>query len=528
MSESQKSYKCTIDINTMNRNKLLGTIAVVLLIAVFSSCNSKGSANSNIDRDISKDSTRILMTSDRYQVLDVYRGSSANNAQVGLYQFLGVGNQLWYIKKIADDYVIRSYFSKKVLAVNLKDTMLVQQDYTGSDNQHWLISGETDSAVIINKALGKYLTYEKDIVFDNCERTKPQKWILQSFTKVRKEMDTCNCIENFNFVKNRIETSYSGFQDKVNLSTKAEYERLSSQSEKAAKESVSTIKCFGIIKNYLSFFHDGHIHFNTIVNRKNSDDTKGVFYKEEKIVNAKSLSLKNLDDSTLYLSLPSFAIENKSLIDDLIRENTYKIENTPYLVIDLRGNGGGDDRTFYSILPFLYTNPYRLFGVDMLASIETIKAFEAMGNRFSSPVTGKKRSQEVEWYLTLLREMKKNTGKFFVRSKDAEVRLNKVMKNPQKVAILINRNCASSAEEFLLNARESKKVQLLGEPTSGTLDYSNIIPALCPSMVFTFSYATTRSHRLPRYSIDRDKIQPNIFLTHDKDWIAEALKQLKN
>ncbi|MEI7424333.1 MAG: S41 family peptidase [Prolixibacteraceae bacterium] len=514
----------------MKRKMIVGAVATFCLIITFSCSrnyrNSKESVTNDIDSDISKDSLKYLMTFEKSQVLDVYRASYANNAQVGLYEFSGNWNQRWSISKMDSVYIIRSDFSKKVLAINLTDSMLVQQDYNGSDNQHWLISGEIDSAIIRNKALGKYLTYSKDIDLDNCAGERAQYWILQSFNKLLREIDTCNCIENFDFIKNRIETSYSGFQDKVNQSTKGEYNRLRDQSVKAAKESDSSIKCFKAIQDYLSFFHDKHIHFYMIGNNSNSDRPI-VPYKLEKITNAEWFSLKNIDDSTLLLSLPSFKGEYKLLIDNLISNNMHKIVSTPYLVIDLRGNGGGMDPAFYNILPFLYTNPYKLYGNDILASIENIRVFEVGEQRISSTKTNGKPSQDAEWVSTLISKMKKNIGKFILRSNDTEVKRDKVLRNPRKVAILINRNCASSAEEFLLNARESQKVLLFGEPTSGTLDYSNVMIVPCPSMVFKFGYATTRSRRLPRFSVDRDKIQPNVYLNYNTDWITEAVRQLK-
>jgi hypothetical protein len=512
----------------MNRKMFWGVIVAVCLTTTYSCSrnqdNKRGLINS-VDSAVSTDSLRIIMTSDRFQVLDVYGGSYANNTKVGLYEFNSNGNQLWSIKKVGKDYIIRSYFSKKVLAINMEDSLLVQQEYNGSDNQHWLLFGEIDSILIKNKALGKCLTYAKDIVLDNCTKKTTQYWIIQSSKKLQGEMDSCDCNENFNFIKNRIETSYSGFQDKVNPSTKAEYERVRMQSEKAAKESSgSAVSCFEIIHNYLSFFHDGHIHFNLIGNQRNNSYPRFLFYKLEKNTNAGWFDLKNVNDSTLLLSLPNFKQEYKSLVDGLINRNESKLLKTPYLIIDIRGNGGGTDVSFYGILPFLYTNPFELYGNDILASIETIKTFEKFEQRNASE---KKLSQDAEQFRTQLDKMREHQGEFVLRTKDHEVKFDKILKNPRKIAILINQNCASSAEEFLLYARESKKVKLLGQPTAGTLDYSNVVSVPCPSLFFKFGYATTRSHRLPRFSVDRDKIQPNIYLADNTDWIAEALKQFK-
>jgi hypothetical protein len=513
-------------------NVLLAIVFLCFIIG--NSCSGKHYKNSDqktvsmiIGTNIPIDSLLIFLTYDRNQVIDVYRGSLENNAKVGLYEFLGNENQLWSIENTEKGYLIRSYLSKKVLAINLKDSSLVQQDFKGSDNQLWIISGKMDSAQILNKALNKYLIIGNDIVLADFNSKITQSWKLKSFHNIQKEMDSCNCNQNFEFIKNRIETSYSGFQDKVNQLTKAEYDKLCIQTEKAVKESNTTISCFKAIRNYISFFQDKHIHFNTTINQGNNNDENVPFYKQSNITNAEWFNLKNIDDSTLLLSLPSFSPEHKSLVGELIDKNKSKLLNTTYLIIDIRGNGGGADETFYSILPFLYTNPFKLYGNDMLASIETIKVFEGYEQRIKSEKNNENLSHYSEWLKTLLSKMKNGQGKFILRTEDFEVKYNKIMKNPRKIGILINRNCASSAEEFLLYARESKKVQLLGEPTSGTLDYSNVISVPCPSLVFKFGYATTRSHRLPCFSIDKDKIQPDVYLTDKTDWIAEAVKQLK-
>jgi len=419
--------------------------------------------------------------------------------------------------------LIRSHSSKKVLAINLKDTSLVQQDLTGSDNQFWIISGKMDSAQIMNKAFNKYLTSGREIVFEDFNSGKVQPWKLELYSKIRKEMDSCNCKENFEFIKDRIETSYSGFQDKVNQSTKADYEKSLAQTEETARTTNNTSVCFKAISKYLAFFQDRHVHLNVISNQTNTKNQSGssIFKKN---VSAEWFNIKNIDDSTLMLSLPSFSGDNKKLIDQLIDKNKNKILKTPYLLIDIRGNGGGTDQSFYSVLPFLYTNSYALKGNDILASKYNIEIFEGFEYRLKST---KNTDNERKWLGIILDRMKKNPGQFVLRSEDNVVRRDTVLRNPRKVGILINSGCASSAEEFLLNARESKKVILFGQPTSGTLDYSNVINVPCPSLAFKFGYATTRSHRLPDISIDKDKIRPNIYLDNDQDWIEIASKKLK-
>ena len=56
----------------------------------------------------------------------------------------------------------------------------------------------------------------------------------------------------------------------------------------------------------------------------------------------------------------------------------------------------------------------------------------------------------------------------------------KVTRYPQRVAVLVDKRCGSTCEEFLLVARQSFKVKLFGQSSAGSLDYSNLRPFTLP------------------------------------------------
>jgi C-terminal processing protease CtpA/Prc len=89
----------------------------------------------------------------------------------------------------------------------------------------------------------------------------------------------------------------------------------------------------------------------------------------------------------------------------------------------------------------------------------------------------------------------------------------------------MNRNCASSCEQFILATAYSDKVVLMGENTAGILDYGNVHSLSLPCKDWTLQYATSRSNRLPDFPIDNIGIEPNVKLG-DEDWIKAAMKQL--
>jgi len=83
---------------------------------------------------------------------------------------------------------------------------------------------------------------------------------------------------------------------------------------------------------------------------------------------------------------------------------------------------------------------------------------------------------------------------------------------PLRVAILIDGRCASSCEQFALEARQSFSVKLIGRHTSGSLDYANLRPYDLPSGRRRLWYATTRSTRIPGLMVDVAGVQPDIYL----------------
>jgi C-terminal processing protease CtpA/Prc len=81
------------------------------------------------------------------------------------------------------------------------------------------------------------------------------------------------------------------------------------------------------------------------------------------------------------------------------------------------------------------------------------------------------------------------------------------------VGIIINENNASSAEQFLLSAKNSDKVILFGSRnTAGVLEYSNADQILFPSGKYKLICPMTRSRRLPEHPIDNIGIAPDVFI----------------
>ena len=182
--------------------------------------------------------------------------------------------------------------------------------------------------------------------------------------------------------------------------------------------------------------------------------------------------------------------------------------------------GGGD--IFYSLLPYLYTNPIVGIGNDIYSTPDNIeRRTEILKNPDLSDASKERIGKNIE-------KMKSNIGGWVLQAYDDTLTFDSVYKYPQRIGILIDKHCASATEEFLLAARQSKKVSLLGQSTAGVLDYSNMLSANFPCKKFKIRYATTRSRRLDNgQGIDGIGIKPDILLSDNTDWIKESQKFLE-
>lgn len=87
-------------------------------------------------------------------------------------------------------------------------------------------------------------------------------------------------------------------------------------------------------------------------------------------------------------------------------------------------------------------------------------------------------------------ELKKNYGKGFVKAEPFEEKSITGSASPEKVYIITDGNCGSSGDSFVEIMSLSPKVTVVGRPTMGILDYSNLI--LKEYDDYIFRYPTSR------------------------------------
>ncbi|KAA2223240.1 S41 family peptidase [Chryseobacterium sediminis] len=253
------------------------------------------------------------------------------------------------------------------------------------------------------------------------------------------------------------------------------------------------------------------------------------FEKEEGIetyfeaTRAEKPFLKEINKTTLLLRIPSFNGALKKDIDSVITANQSKIESTENLIVDIRNNGGGSDNSFAKIIPYIYTNPIRSvrtqFYSTKLNNQRMLDLYENYQKYGISP-------EDREYLKKSYDKLSKNLGKFVSLQDDGKIvginKMDKISPYPKNVGIIINEGNGSTAEEFLLAAKQSKKVKLFGTTTAGVLDISNMYFVASPCNEFKLGYSLSKSFRIPDMAIDGKGIQPDYFIDKtipDYQWI---------
>ncbi len=231
------------------------------------------------------------------------------------------------------------------------------------------------------------------------------------------------------------------------------------------------------------------------------------------LVNPFIPSVKKIDDESVLVTTPSFLVD-RNKFDSVIKLNEKIISNSKYLVIDLRGNIGGNN-VYRNLLNFYITlDTLKIDGSSLvLSSEDNYNYYKSSLPDSTDP---------------MLAFMKLNPGKIYTRTTNS-MRVYSIANNKiEKVAIITDRGDMSSAEAFILQSKHlSNKVILVGQPTGGVIDYTSIntIKLACPETLFGYPTGTIHD-KLPLDGYNQTGIIPDIVL-HKISYL-EIVEILKN
>lgn len=224
-----------------------------------------------------------------------------------------------------------------------------------------------------------------------------------------------------------------------------------------------------------------------------------------------------LNDSTLYIKLGSCDLKNKAVLDSLVKAYAKDLEHIPSWILDFRGNGGGSTDVFQSLLPYLYTKPFKEYGVNHWMSPGNTAVLRDFLQENEKMMEGASAREVKE----LVKHGEKHPDTWHI-GHGTTTRFKKHAM-PRRVAILGNRYTASSGESFLEVARGmSDKSVIFGENTGGFMDYGDVMPHDLGCDGLGAAVPTSRMNRLDHgLSYDKDGIAPDVRISNEEnDWVA--------
>lgn len=233
-----------------------------------------------------------------------------------------------------------------------------------------------------------------------------------------------------------------------------------------------------------------------------------------------------LDSQTNYLRVSSFDASLTMTLDSFYNAIDSQVQSKPFLVIDVRNNGGGSDASFFGLFRHLYTKPVYGDEVQIWVSPENIKRYEeSLAAKKARP--GDYSQQAIEYEASLIDRLKNARPYSFIpliEGTPTPITAQAVQANPSRIVVLMNKGCASAAESFIYYASQSDKVTTMGDNSKGMMGYGNVLTATTPCYGYHFGTTTTRYSQFSRYEFVG--ITPEVRLTEKQDWIREALQFL--
>ena len=277
--------------------------------------------------------------------------------------------------------------------------------------------------------------------------------------------------------------------------------------------------CDAILDAYLRAWRPGHLYVSALAPARSEAKPAAGGGADPLLP-----QLKLLGQDTLLLVLPSFKDRYRAPLAALLDRHRAALASHKYWVIDVRSNGGGSDLTYGPLLPWLLDSDYLGYRLEYLATSANIKAQEEICGLTDEPAACRR---ELDPAIAAMRAAM--PGNFATRTGErvSIERPERIEpKSPQRVAVLVDRECGSSCDQFALTVKAGFRVKLAGRPTAGVVDVGNLRPHALPSGR-TLKYSTTRSSRATELPLDGIGVAPDILLPKPADEAAREAEVLR-
>ncbi|HZY35774.1 MAG TPA: S41 family peptidase [Mucilaginibacter sp.] len=243
-----------------------------------------------------------------------------------------------------------------------------------------------------------------------------------------------------------------------------------------------------------------------------------------------------INQKNILLTIPS-ALIDRNYLDSLLDKYDTAIKSTPNLIIDIRGNTGGNfiwGKLYDIANTIVHPSPKQNTDDDfrLLASYDDA----AYVKKQIAAYADQNDSAEVNYYRRIVEKIKNNAGKvigfsYYRSAPDTATRI--VYKYPQRIAIIVDKGVASAAEAFILGMKEtSSKVVLYGNNTKGEIDYMNVNTISFGgngNKAYYLGYPTYFAKDIRTHPINPTGIKPDVYIPANTSdgiqWVVRALSR---
>lgn len=332
---------------------------------------------------------------------------------------------------------------------------------------------------------------------------------------------------DFDFAIGVVECAYAGFADKT-TGRESEYAALKTRLQ---SQIIAGRNQYDALAEYLGWFDDSHLGTQGVRTyrpksiRRQRDD-----YRLRMACYQPQFTHCRVDASTYLIRFPSCDLDaaERSAVQAAV--DAYLQSGCDNLIVDIRGNDGGNDAAYEPIFALLYDHEGRGDGVEYRASAQSIGYVREFAGNTA-------RGQE------LIRQLEQApVGAFVARGdKTYTIRRAAVSPLPRRAALIVDAQVASSGEQLVLDLRASShRTTIYGrDNTMGCLDYSNCaLSYFGQDSTRGMQVPVTRSFRIVEgRGIDADGIAPDVriplplpaTLTDNVDewvlWVTEEMKK---
>jgi len=329
-------------------------------------------------------------------------------------------------------------------------------------------------------------------------------------------------LEDYDFAVKYIEDNYSGFSFWVTDSTRSNYEmtksRLRGEVERGERPGWDAVAaCTG-------WFNDLHLYLSGLYNGLNPHS-----YHQRHMTSYASL-METYDpkpvaikvtDKTFLIRFPSCAGNpDMKWIKKSIKQ--YKKSHCKNLIIDIRGNSGGNDVFWNPYFQLLYDHEAILPGIEFRNTPQNMDYLRKKG-----------------WFPHILKMAADNPEAEYISPGYGLIKRKKIDRSVVKAALIIDDNVASSGESIVRTVKYcSARTTVYGKDnTIGALDFANLSSVVLPHCQLSLHVPMSRTIDLPENSIDKAGIAPDVRiplplparLTDNIDewviWVASQLEQ---